>query len=586
MEKRLIRILAPLVLDSNLSVQHAAIGALKNISLVDADICDQMIQQDVMTALSALLIKFANNDWKPEKVKLAKGAIDSKVEIFAEAVNVLWNLCEANDVALKIFCDDNLVEVLMKHTNLEMYGSRIVTPVLQCLYTISEDCKGTLLAKLAEHEHMIASLRLRPVDSPQDIHIQLLAHGIALNILQSKGEPVEAFMPELIGAIAKALDQDQRKLVHDFSSSIPVSIYEEETEAMDENSPIARHEVIRVDVNSVILAQQSALEMLTNICCDDSNDNWEETVSESDDSEIMEEMECSASSAQIESVSKISAVILEALKAHEMLPKVLAKAQLPAENVQEILNSPQGKKAEGPMVMVMVSTLQSRAFLCLNNFIESMTIEDLGGSAQVFEVWKSLGIICFAPGTMSDQVIEAATSAMRAATQKLCLEKSENFCNALQSSDEVQQMLEFGANHGNVSVRTNIVHIAGSLGQLLSLRLQTIPDASPSLILVAKFLLEAASRDVELRVVAEALDKIFDLFAEDYTDKLGDEVNLVVKLKQMMPGFKVKMNVHKRGKRTGDGETLAMASMANTNLSRFIKYKEKRAGNGHHANGK
>ena len=44
-EKKLLRIVAPLMLDENISVKHAAIGALRNISSIRPDICDQMIQQ-------------------------------------------------------------------------------------------------------------------------------------------------------------------------------------------------------------------------------------------------------------------------------------------------------------------------------------------------------------------------------------------------------------------------------------------------------------------------------------------------------------------------------------------------------------
>ena len=50
-------------------------------------------------------------------------------------------------------------------------------------------------------------------------------------------------------------------------------------------------------------------------------------------------------------------VILEAIKAHKLLEKILNKALiLPAENVQEILKSPQGRKHDGVMVMQMVKT--------------------------------------------------------------------------------------------------------------------------------------------------------------------------------------------------------------------------------------
>ena len=173
---------------------------------------------------------------------------------------------------------------------------------------------------------------------------------------------------------------------------------------------------------------------------------------------------------------------------------------------------------------------------------------------------------------------------MRAATQKLCSSKAPQL-NSMTSS-ELRQMLEFGAKSQNSSVRTNIVHIAGSMGQFASLKLETMPAAAAEssmtleiegMELIAKFLIEAASRDTELRVVSEALDKIFDMFAEDYTDPFCKHVDLCRHLKQLQPGLKIKMGILKR-KEGGRSENLAMASMAKTNLVRFIKYKEKRIG--------
>lgn len=173
---------------------------------------------------------------------------------------------------------------------------------------------------------------------------------------------------------------------------------------------------------------------------------------------------------------------------------------------------------------------------------------------------------------------------MRAATQKLCSSKAPQL-NSMTSS-ELRQMLEFGAKSQNSSVRTNIVHIAGSMGQFASLKLETMPAAAAEssmtleiegMELIAKFLIEAASRDTELRVVSEALDKIFDMFAEDYTDPFCNQVDLCRHLKQLQPGLNIKMGILKR-KEGGRSENLAMASMAKTNLVRFIKYKEKRIG--------
>ena len=63
------------------------------------------------------------------------------------------------------------------------------------------------------------------------------------------------------------------------------SNYNSESESMMENGDkeaSKKHETLKDTLNHVILAQQSALEILTNLCCDDSN---YEDCSETDDDE-------------------------------------------------------------------------------------------------------------------------------------------------------------------------------------------------------------------------------------------------------------------------------------------------------------
>ena len=156
---------------------------------------------------------------------------------------------------------------------------------------------------------------------------------------------------------------------------------------------------------------------------------------------------------------------------------------------------------------------------------------------------------------------------MRAASEKLCMAKSVQISQL--QTQEIQQLAEFGAISEIMNVRVNLVNMLGTIGQIQSKDGQLI---------ISNFLIEAASRDVELRVVSEALDKIFDLFSEDESDELCKNVDLVSKLKKMQPGFKTKMSMYKQkfGPKKGDSETITMANMAKTNLGRFIKYKEKR----------
>ena len=80
-------------------------------------------------------------------------------------------------------------------------------------------------------------------------------------------------------------------------------------------------------------------------------------------------------------------------------------------------------------------------------------------------------------------------------------------------------------------------------------------------------------QDTDLRVVAEALDKLFDVFSEDDTDAIFFQLNLLQKMRGIANSLKIKMATQKRNL---SSESLGIVNMAKLNLQRFIKYKEKR----------
>ena len=99
------------------------------------------------------------------------------------------------------------------------------------------------------------------------------------------------------------------------------------------------------------------------------------------------------------------------------------------------------------------------------------------------------------------------------------------YFQALSQSD-VEKMLITGAASTDIGVRMNIVNIAGNIAMLhINKTVQPTTEAQTAqLTPIIQFLLEAAARDVDLRVVAESLDKIIDIFTEDETDQFCVQV--------------------------------------------------------------
>ena len=65
----------------------------------------------------------------------------------------------------------------------------------------------------------------------------------------------------------------------------------------------------------------------------------------------------------------------EAILSHSIVAKVVSKTALPAENVLQILRN--DRRSEN--IVKMVASLTSRAFLCLNNLVQALSVDDLGG---------------------------------------------------------------------------------------------------------------------------------------------------------------------------------------------------------------
>ena len=89
---------------------------------------------------------------------------------------------------------------------------------------------------------------------------------------------------------------------------------------------------------------------------------------------------------------------------------------------------------------------------------------------------------------------------------------------------------------------------------------------------IGLLLVDTACREPNLWVVAEAMDAIFDVFKEDHTDAVGNDVQLVERLRTMAPGFKSRVHAQRRNL---PADHLPIVMTVKDNLLRFIKYKTK-----------
>ena len=124
-ESDIIRIASPFLVDQNENIRNAAAGALRNASLCGINVCEALIEQDVVTPLLALIDDYINKvDWVPAIDRSVKHVeqLDLNADTFLQAVNLMWNLCESSSTALQRFNQANILDKFMRFLNYTVFG--------------------------------------------------------------------------------------------------------------------------------------------------------------------------------------------------------------------------------------------------------------------------------------------------------------------------------------------------------------------------------------------------------------------------------------------------------------------------------
>lgn len=124
-ESNVIRIAAPLLVDHNKNVRNAVAGALRNVSQCSVDVCENLVEQDILTPLLTLVTEYTSAaDWTPKIDRSVAHVeqLDIAGDTFLHAVNLVWNLCESTSVALQHFNQANVLENFIRFLNPTVFG--------------------------------------------------------------------------------------------------------------------------------------------------------------------------------------------------------------------------------------------------------------------------------------------------------------------------------------------------------------------------------------------------------------------------------------------------------------------------------
>ncbi|XP_044283881.1 HEAT repeat-containing protein 3 isoform X1 [Varanus komodoensis] len=595
-QEDVVRCLGPMLLDQSFKVRETAAGALRNLSACGGfEVCDDMVTKDVMTPLVALLKEcHAGLEESNGSVKEVKDTSKNFIEDIAnEAVNLLWNLCECNCLAVSIFNKESCLGIVLQYLKRFPTNVDLAIAVASCLQAVTED-NVDLLSSIDTSTHQVLEMvMLSSEEGMEYILLRTLVAGVVWNIkgtlpAGSQAGTINAILKVLSGCLA--LDSGEVVIrMKEAETERLASSTEPETEGnvgagddmalnedeeMEETPKLAakgKNDISDLlpssqqelkQVSALLLAQQTALEIIVNMCCneDPSDDEWEE-LSSSDESDAF--MDNYTEDEKLLSPLCLSAEVHTALRNHLVPKKILEKTAFPNSAAVDICRC---NPAWKPLIKKL-NVVQCRALTCLHSILLVSDVDCLGGVSVLQSLSQHLSHLIFSQSEFSKQMefLEAVTSALRALLQML----ASNNIPQYMTPEQLMALCEAGIHSNNDSVRVNVVSILGIAGSVLA----KVEDTAETLKMIGKFLLDIAAKDPSLVVVGEALDALFDVFADGKeVERAAEQIKLLQALKEFQPVFKLRMR--KEGKERYSTDQLCVLDNVKLNLRRFIAYQE------------
>uniref|UniRef100_A0A8C6SJ60 HEAT repeat containing 3 n=1 Tax=Neogobius melanostomus TaxID=47308 RepID=A0A8C6SJ60_9GOBI len=581
LQRDAVRRLGPMLLDSSVAVRETATGALRNLSACGGqEVCEEMVKEDVMTPLTALLREVRNCTKRHHTIIIN--------------IILICVISESNTQALSIFNKSGLLDVVVQCLEKYPHNVELAISAAHCLHTVTEDNPELLCSINTTVLGALENVLLSTQDCMAYTLLRALAAGTLWNMKSSLPASHQAqLLNTVVATLSKCLDIDAGTLIpklrhaeedrllntasipgveNETSRDINVDEMEEDEEAPN---PKRNGKAAKIDNDisdllpvkelreamALLTAQQTSLEIIVNMCCSDdpSDDEWEESSS-SDESELGPDGLCDGVSSLMSPLC-LSAEVHGALISHHIPEKVLKKTEFPRPEAIDACHQNFSWKP-------LIKRVQSRALTCLHSILSTMDVESLGGIAALQEAAQRLSSLVFgAPEIPKDaEFLEAVTSALRSLLQMIA---SKNIPQCI-TPQQLMSLSEAASHCDVVSVRVNAVAILGITGSMLAREKGT----ADSIKIVGNALLQIASKDGDLVVNGEALDALFDVFADgNEAEMAAKNIQLLPALKALQPVFKAKIRKEGRGKYTP--QQLCVLDNVKINLRRFISYLEK-----------
>ncbi|KAK2499489.1 hypothetical protein MC885_020821 [Smutsia gigantea] len=471
------------------------------------EVCDDMVTKDIMTPLVALLkecsAELDSNEMSPQEKKYQnRNYIEN---IANEAVNMLWNICEHSSRAVSIFNKEGCFEIVSNAPALHVLESAILSPASTMEYILLKTLVAGTIWNLKDI--IPSKSQAEIINAILKILSEVLEMDAGETVIRMKETETQRL--KTAAETEEILDNVNRDdlIEDDEMEEIPHKRKVRRKTFMSDLLPPTDKE-LRETV-AALMAQQTALEIIVNMCCSEhpSDDEWEE-LSSSDESDAFMENSFNECSGQLLSPLCLSHEIHTALTKYLIPKKIFEKTAFPNITAVDICSRTPTWK---PLIRKM-NTIQCRALVCLQSLLSLLDMDHLGGPTALQTLAQHLSQLLFSQADFAKHV---------------------DFLEAISKEDGTFETLKT----------------------------------------IGCFLLEAATKDPSLVVAGEALDALFDVFADSKeAERASVQIKLLSALKEFQPVFKMKIRKEGRSKYTSD--QLCVLDNVKMNLRRFVAYQE------------
>lgn len=145
----IVKTIASWLVDPCKSIRNATAGALRNLSMNGIEVCENLVEQDVLTPLLALLNEYSLlPEWMPHFDSKMNNQMDEEADTFLQAINLVWSLCESSDTALSNFNQTSVVQSFTRYLDYKVFGLEICK---YCLYRVIPSKMTKILTSTHSH---------------------------------------------------------------------------------------------------------------------------------------------------------------------------------------------------------------------------------------------------------------------------------------------------------------------------------------------------------------------------------------------------------------------------------------------------